>query len=51
LNPNFGVVTVFSLSVLYYYISRNARNIKGFNIMDAGLVSSIIAGLLAIVFQ
>lgn len=50
LNPNFGVVTVFSLSVLYYYISRNARNIKGFNIMDAGLVSSIIAGLLAIVF-
>ena len=48
LNPNFGLVIMISLTILYFYISRNNETMKQWN--NVMIFSSLFLSILTIVF-
>jgi len=49
LNPNFGLFMMVSLSILYFYFSRDAKVIKHYGNMTIKIVSSVLS-LITIIF-
>jgi tetratricopeptide (TPR) repeat protein len=50
LNPNFGLVSIFSLTILYFYLSRNNLTIKQFNNLTILNISYFVLSLITIIF-
>ena len=51
LNPNFGLLTFFSLTILYFYLSRNKEKQTGHNLsLQILSTSSLFVSILTIIF-